>query len=64
MEKPGCDPRGEFKTAALADRVEEIADLRAVTNATNFGAVVDIGVRQDGLVHIPCLSDRKIRAKW
>ncbi|AEW77024.1 hypothetical protein CF65_00943 [Aggregatibacter actinomycetemcomitans HK1651] len=44
--------------------MEEIADLRAVTNATNLGAVVDIGVRQDGLVHIPCLSDRKIRAKW
>ncbi|EGY32482.1 protein YhgF [Aggregatibacter actinomycetemcomitans serotype e str. SC1083] len=44
LEKPGRNPRGEFKTATLADSVEEIADLRAVTNVTNFGAAVDIGV--------------------
>ncbi|MBN6078159.1 S1 RNA-binding domain-containing protein [Aggregatibacter actinomycetemcomitans] len=57
LEKRGRNPRGEFKTATLADSVEEIADLRAVTNVTNFGAAVDIGVCHDGLVHIPCLSE-------
>ncbi|EHK90449.1 Tex family protein [Aggregatibacter actinomycetemcomitans] len=65
LEKPGRDPRGEFKTATFADGVEEITDLKAgmilegtVTNVTNFGAFVDIGVHQDGLVHISFLSDK------
>ncbi|MDG2952352.1 helix-hairpin-helix domain-containing protein, partial [Exercitatus varius] len=65
LEKPGRDPRGEFKTAAFMDGVEEIADLKpgmilegTVTNVTNFGAFVDIGVHQDGLVHISGLSDK------
>ncbi|WP_233116745.1 Tex family protein [Aggregatibacter actinomycetemcomitans] len=65
LEKPGRDPRGEFKTATFADGVEEITDLKAgmilegtVTNVTNFGAFVDIGVHQDGLVHISSLSDK------
>lgn len=65
LEKPGRDPRGEFKTATFAEGVEEITDLKAgmilegtVTNVTNFGAFVDIGVHQDGLVHISSLSDK------
>ncbi|MDE9539734.1 Tex family protein [Xenorhabdus bovienii] len=65
LEKPGRDPRPEFKTATFADGVETMKDLRAgmilegtVTNVTNFGAFVDIGVHQDGLVHISSLSDR------
>nr|WP_311462111.1 Tex family protein [uncultured Aggregatibacter sp.] len=65
LEKPGRDPRGEFKTATFAEGVEEIMDLKAgmilegtVTNVTNFGAFVDIGVHQDGLVHISSLSDK------
>ena len=65
LEKPGRDPRGEFKTAVFMDGVEEITDLKAgmilegtVTNVTNFGAFVDIGVHQDGLVHISSLSDK------
>ena len=65
LEKPGRDPRGEFKTATFAEGVEEITDLKAgmilegtVTNVTNFGAFVDIGVHQDGLVHISFLSDK------
>lgn len=65
LEKPGRDPRGEFKTAVFADGVEEITDLKpgmilegTVTNVTNFGAFVDIGVHQDGLVHISSLSDK------
>lgn len=65
LEKPGRDPRGEFKTATFIDGVEEITDLKAgmilegtVTNVTNFGAFVDIGVHQDGLVHISALSDK------
>ncbi|KER04238.1 RNA-binding transcriptional accessory protein [Photorhabdus temperata] len=65
LEKPGRDPRPEFKTATFADGVETMNDLRlgmvlegAVTNVTNFGAFVDIGVHQDGLVHISSLSDR------
>src|SRR5690606_2377920 len=59
LEKPGRDPRGEFRTAELKDGVEDIKDLQpgmtlegTVTNVTNFGAFVDIGVHQDGLVHI------------
>ena len=65
LEKPGRDPRGEFKTATFAEGVEDITDLKAgmilegtVTNVTNFGAFVDIGVHQDGLVHISSLSDK------
>ena len=63
LEKPGRDPRPEFKTAAFADGVEDLADLRpgmilegVVTNVANFGAFIDIGVHQDGLVHISALS--------
>ena len=65
LEKPGRDPRGEFKNATFAEGVEEITDLKpgmilegTVTNVTNFGAFVDIGVHQDGLVHISSLSDK------
>jgi len=63
MEKPGRDPRPEFKTAEFKEGVEEIKDLSVdmilegvVTNVTNFGAFIDIGVHQDGLVHISALS--------
>ena len=65
LEKPGRDPRGEFKTATFMEGVEEIKDLKVgmilegtVTNVANFGAFVDIGVHQDGLVHISMLSNR------
>jgi uncharacterized protein len=65
LEKPGRDPRPEFRTAAFQDGVQELKDLQAgmllegvVTNVTAFGAFVDIGVHQDGLVHISQLSDR------
>ncbi len=65
LDKPGRDPRPEFKTAKLQDGVETIKDLMddmvlegTVTNVTNFGAFVDIGVHQDGLVHISCLADK------
>lgn len=65
LEKPGRDPRPEFKTAQFAEGVETMNDLQpgmvlegAVTNVTNFGAFVDIGVHQDGLVHISSLSDK------
>ncbi|WP_205756122.1 Tex family protein [Labrenzia sp. 011] len=65
LEKPGRDPRPEFRTAALQDGVEEISDLKpgmklegTVTNVTNFGAFVDVGVHQDGLVHVSQLADR------
>lgn len=68
LEKPGRDPRGEFKTATFMDGVEEITDLKVgmilegtVTNVTNFGAFVDIGVHQDGLVHISSLSDKFVQ---
>ncbi|WP_350327364.1 Tex family protein [Pectobacterium aroidearum] len=64
LEKPGRDPRPEFKTASFAEGVETLNDLLpgmilegAVTNVTNFGAFVDIGVHQDGLVHISSLAD-------
>lgn len=64
LDKPGRDPRPEFKTASLKEGVETIKDLvedmileGTVTNVTNFGAFVDIGVHQDGLVHISCLSN-------
>ncbi len=68
MEKPGRDPRPEFKTAEFKEGVEEIKDLTAdmilegvVTNVTNFGAFVDIGVHQDGLVHISALSNTFVK---
>jgi len=64
LDKPGRDPRPEFKTASFKDGVETIKDLSedmilegTITNVTNFGAFVDVGVHQDGLVHISCLSD-------
>lgn len=67
LEKPGRDPRGAFTTARFKEGVEEISDLRpgmklqgVVTNVANFGAFVDIGVHQDGLVHISQLADRFI----
>jgi len=68
LEKPGRDPRPGFRTAAFKDGVEELKDLSpgmllegVVTNVTNFGAFVDIGVHQDGLVHISMLSNRFIK---
>lgn len=64
LDKPGRDPRPEFKTADFADGIEKISDLKpgmvlegTVSNVTNFGAFVDVGVHQDGLVHISALSD-------
>jgi len=68
LEKPGRDPRPEFKTASFQDGVEKISDLKpgmklegVVTNVTNFGAFVDIGVHQDGLVHVSELADRFVK---
>ncbi len=68
LEKPGRDPRPSFRTATFTDGVETIADLRpgmrlegAVTNVAAFGAFVDIGVHQDGLVHISMLADRFVK---
>ncbi|KQN48314.1 RNA-binding transcriptional accessory protein [Serratia sp. Leaf50] len=65
LEKPGHDPRPEFKTATFAEGVETMNDLTlgmvlegTVTNVTNFGAFVDIGVHQDGLVHISSLANK------
>jgi len=68
LVKPGRDPRPEFKTATFADGVEKISDLKVgmklegtVTNVTAFGAFVDIGVHQDGLVHISELADTFVK---
>ena len=68
LEKPGRDPRPEFKTASFREGVEEMRDLEpgmqlegVVTNVTNFGAFVDIGVHQDGLVHVSALADRFVK---
>jgi protein Tex len=68
LEKPGRDPRPEFKTATFKDGVEELSDLRpdmilegVVTNVAAFGAFVDIGVHQDGLVHISALSNTFVK---
>ena len=68
LEKPGRDPRPEFKAAAFADGIEDIKDLRpgmvlegVVSNVAAFGAFVDIGVHQDGLVHISALADRYVK---
>ncbi|OYD97200.1 RNA-binding transcriptional accessory protein [Nostoc sp. 'Peltigera membranacea cyanobiont' 213] len=67
LEKPGRDPRAEFKYATFREGIKEIRDLKVgmelegiVTNVANFGAFVDIGVHQDGLVHISQLADRFI----
>ncbi|TKJ09477.1 Tex family protein [Halomonas sp. 15WGF] len=67
LDKPGRDPRPEFKAAEFREGVETLNDLKlgmvlegTVTNVTHFGAFVDIGVHQDGLVHISALSDRFI----
>jgi uncharacterized protein len=67
LEKPGRDPRQEFEVVSFTDGVNEISDLRVgmklpgvVTNMTKFGVFVDIGVHQDGLVHISQLTDRFI----
>jgi uncharacterized protein len=68
LEKPGRDPRPEFKTATFADGVDDIKDLKpgmrlegTVTNVAAFGAFVDIGVHQDGLVHLSQLADRFVK---
>ena len=68
LDKPGRDPRPEFKTAEFQDGVEKLSDLEpgmvlegVVTNVTNFGAFVDIGVHQDGLVHISALSEKFVK---
>lgn len=69
LDKPGRDPRPEFKTATFKDGIEKVSDLLpemilegCVTNVTNFGAFVDIGVHQDGLVHISALSHNFVKA--
>ncbi|HSC84199.1 MAG TPA: Tex family protein [Pseudomonas sp.] len=68
LDKPGRDPRPEFKTAEFQEGVETLKDLQpgmvlegVVTNVTNFGAFVDIGVHQDGLVHISALSEKFVK---
>ena len=68
LEKPGRDPRPDFRTAAFKDGVQELTDLEpgmllegVVTNVANFGAFVDIGVHQDGLVHVSQLADRFVK---
>ena len=68
LEKPGRDPRPEFRTATFADGIDDIKDLKpgmklegTVTNVAAFGAFVDIGVHQDGLVHVSQLADRFIK---
>ena len=68
LEKPGRDPRPEFKTAAFAEGVEDIRDLKpgmvlegVVSNVAAFGAFVDLGVHQDGLVHVSALSEKFVK---
>ncbi len=68
LEKPGRDPRPAFKTATFAEGVHEMSDLKpgmvlegTVTNVAAFGAFVDIGVHQDGLVHVSALADRFVK---
>ncbi|MCC6164240.1 MAG: RNA-binding transcriptional accessory protein [Acidobacteria bacterium] len=68
LEKPGRDPRPEFRTAKFKDSVHQLSDLApgmalegVVTNVANFGAFVDIGVHQDGLVHVSQLADRFVK---
>ncbi|QDL99390.1 RNA-binding transcriptional accessory protein [Rhodopseudomonas palustris] len=67
LEKPGRDPRPEFKTATFQEGVEKITDLKpgmileaTITNVAAFGAFADIGVHQDGLIHISAMSERRI----
>jgi uncharacterized protein len=67
LDKPGRDPRPEFKTATFKEGVESLSDLKAgmilegvVSNVANFGAFVDVGVHQDGLVHISAMTDKFI----
>ncbi len=69
LAKPGRDPRSEFKMAKFAEGVNEIEDLKVgmileavVTNVTNFGAFVDLGVHQDGLIHISQLANEYIQS--
>ena len=64
MNQPGRDPRAEFKYAIFSDAIQKISDLQIgmeiegiITNVANFGAFVDIGVHQDGLIHISQLAD-------
>ena len=68
LEKPGRDPRPEFRTASFREGVEDLKDLEpgmqlegVITNVTNFGAFVDIGVHQDGLVHVSALADKFVK---
>jgi uncharacterized protein len=68
LEKPGRDPRPEFKAVTFREGVEDIKQLEpgmlldgVVTNVANFGAFVDIGVHQDGLVHVSALANRYVR---
>ena len=68
LDKPGRDPRPEFKTATFKEGIEKVSDLQpemilegCVTNVTNFGAFVDVGVHQDGLVHISALSHEFVK---
>jgi uncharacterized protein len=68
LEKPGRDPRPAFKTATFADGIDDIKDLKpgmmlegTVTNVAAFGAFVDIGVHQDGLVHVSQLADKFVK---
>ena len=68
LEKPGRDPRSEFEPPRFRDDVNTLDDLKdgmvlqgVVTNVTNFGAFVDVGVHQDGLVHISQLADRFVK---
>lgn len=68
LEKPGRDPRAEFKYATFKEGIKEISDLQIgmelegiVTNVANFGAFIDIGVHQDGLVHVSQLADRFVK---
>lgn len=68
LEKPGRDPRAEFKYAKFKEGITELTDLKPemelegiVTNVTNFGAFVDVGVHQDGLVHISQMADQFVK---
>ena len=68
LKSPGRDPRAEFKVPAFAEGVSQVSDLTVgmslegvVTNVTHFGAFVDIGVHQDGLIHISQLSDHFVK---
>ena len=68
LEKPGRDPRPEFKTATFQEGIESLSDLKpgmvlegVVTNVAAFGAFVDVGVHQDGLVHVSALANKFIK---